>query len=153
MSTDRLALRRTLDGAECSIKRTLDIVGDPWTLLILRECFWGVRRFSDFQTFLGIPRTVLTNRLAKMTAHRLLARSVYQEKKSRPRYEYVLTAAGRNLLPALIALMQWGDDQLGVGPARVVSKATGEPVGVQMITQSGKIIGLDQVRAVPGKKA
>ncbi len=74
MPSDVRELRRSFDGSNCSIKRTLDIVGEPWSLLILREAFWGVRRFQDFQSFLGLPRAVLTKRLDKFIAHGILER-------------------------------------------------------------------------------
>lgn len=146
---DPLALRETLDGAACSIKRTLDIVGDPWTLLILRESFWGVRRFADFEKYLGIPRAVLSNRLRRLTAQGLLERRAYQEEGQRKRDEYVFTASGMDLLPALIALMQWGDVHLGKGHTRIVDKKTGAALSVQIVTEKGKRVEPNRIRALP----
>ena len=148
-SSDPLALRRALDGSACSIKRTLDIVGEPWTLLILREAFWGVRRFQDFHAFLGLPRTVLTKRLEKLVAAGLLERHPYREGSARTRHEYLLTAAGRDLLPALIALMQWGDAQLGQGPAQIVDAETRRPLVLRLLDDQHRPVSLEQVRARP----
>jgi DNA-binding HxlR family transcriptional regulator len=91
----------------CSIARTLEIVGERWTLLVLREAFLGTRRFDEFQGRLGIARNVLQSRLERLTGDDLLERHRYRDRP--PRYEYRLTDAGRDLLPVLIALMGWGD--------------------------------------------
>src|SRR3954466_13822696 len=96
--------------AECSIARTLEVIGDRWTLLILRDAFRGVRRFDDLQRDLGIARNILTDRLQKLVDHGVLMRRLYQERP--PRYEYRLTRMGYDLSPALVALMRWGDQYL-----------------------------------------
>src|SRR5947208_15147507 len=88
----------------CSIKRTLDIVGETWTLLILREASWGVRRFQDFQTFLGIPRAVLSERLEKLVEYGIFEKTPYKESGARKRYQYQHTKAGIKLLHVLMAL-------------------------------------------------
>ncbi len=93
----------------CSVKRALDIVGEKWTLLVLREAFYGARRFERFQTRIGCPRQVLTDRLNTLVAAGVLRKVPYQEPGQRERHEYRLTEKGRDLLPAVIALMQWGD--------------------------------------------
>ena len=100
-------LGRDYASQNCSIARTLEIVGERWTLLVLRECFLGTRRFDDFQKQLGIARNVLQSRLERLVDEGVLERRRYQERP--PRYEYRLTAAGQDLLPVLIALMAWGD--------------------------------------------
>lgn len=92
---------------DCSIQRTLDLVGDRWTLLILRDIFRGVRRFSRIQADLGIARNLLTDRLNTLVEADVLVRVPYQERPRR--HEYRLTDRGRDLSGALIALMQWGD--------------------------------------------
>ena len=91
----------------CSIARTLDVIGEWWTPLILRDAFRGTTRFDDFQASLGMARSVLTARLAKLTEHGVLERTAYSEHP--PRYEYRLTEKGRALFPVIAALMQWGD--------------------------------------------
>jgi DNA-binding HxlR family transcriptional regulator len=98
-----------LDTANCSIARTLDLVGQPWTLLVLREAFQGVRRFEQLQRHLGVSRPVLSQRLRHLVAAGLLERTSYRETGSRSRDEYRLTSKGRDLYPVLLALMQWGD--------------------------------------------
>src|SRR3954454_7175745 len=94
---------------DCSIRRTLDVVGEKWTLLVLREAFYGLRRFDDFHRAIGCARNILSARLATLVEHGILQRARYQEPGSRPRAEYHLTDKGRELFPALIALLQWGD--------------------------------------------
>jgi DNA-binding HxlR family transcriptional regulator len=92
-----------------SIRRTLEVVGEKWTLLVLREAFYGVRRFDDFQRAIGCARNILAARLATLVEHDILERHGYQEPGSRPRAEYRLTDKGRELFPALVGLLQWGD--------------------------------------------
>jgi len=92
----------------CSIARTLDVVGEWWTLLILRDAFRGTRRFDDFQESLGLARSVLTARLAKLTEHGVLERHEYSSRP--PRYEYRLTEKGLALFPVIAALIRWGDE-------------------------------------------
>lgn len=94
-------------GPDCSIERTLALVGDRWTLLILRDVFRGIRRFGDFCADLGIARNILADRLDRLVDHGILERVPYQDRPLR--HEYRLTARGRDLSPALIALMRWGD--------------------------------------------
>jgi DNA-binding HxlR family transcriptional regulator len=122
-----------MEGA-CSIARTLEVIGDRWTLLILRDAFKGVRRFDDLQRDLGIARNVLTDRLQKLVDHGVLTRTPYQ---SRPeRFEYRLTPKGRDLSPALVALMHWGDKWLaedGRPPLVLTHKRCGEPVDQSFI--------------------
>lgn len=97
----------TSNEAGCSIAATLDIIGDRWTLLVLRDVFRGVRRFSDLVEDLGIAKNLLSDRLKRLTEHGVIERVPYQ---NRPvRYEYRLTRKGAELSPALIALMHWGD--------------------------------------------
>jgi DNA-binding HxlR family transcriptional regulator len=97
----------SLADRKCPIARTLDVVGEWWTLLIVRDALRGTRRFDDFQASLGLARSVLTARLAKLTEHGILERHSYCEHP--PRYEYELTAKGRALFPVIAALIGWGD--------------------------------------------
>jgi DNA-binding HxlR family transcriptional regulator len=98
----------------CSIAKTLDVVGEWWTLLIVRDAFRGKRRFDDFHESLGMARSVLTARLKKLTDAGVLERSLYSERP--PRYEYRLTEKGRALYPVIAAMIQWGDEW-APGPA------------------------------------
>jgi DNA-binding HxlR family transcriptional regulator len=105
-----------IENLPCSIARSLSVVGDRWTLLVLRECFLGVRRFEDFQAHLGIARHRLTDRLNRLVEHEVLKKVPYQENP--PRHEYRLTDRGKDLYPVLLSLVRWGDrwmDQ-GKGP-------------------------------------
>jgi DNA-binding HxlR family transcriptional regulator len=98
------------DNERCSVARALEIVGDRWSVLVLREAFWRTRRFEVFQRHLGIARNVLADRLQRLVAAGILERVQYSERP--PRFEYRLTEAGRELWPAVVALMQWGDRHL-----------------------------------------
>lgn len=103
-----MALKSDYSTQECSLARTLEVVGERWTLLILRDCFFGLRRFTDFQRHLGIPKAVLTIRLDRLVSAGILARREY-----RPgRQEYQLTEKGLDLWPALHALNAWGNQNL-----------------------------------------
>ncbi|MGH1502856.1 MAG: winged helix-turn-helix transcriptional regulator [Acidimicrobiales bacterium] len=118
------------DASQCSdsIAATLDVIGDRWTLLILRECFRGVRRFSDLADGLGIAKNLLSSRLRKLVAAGLLEKVPYQDRPVR--YEYRLTPMGADLSPALIALMHWGDRWFAHGdpPTVLVHKTCGTPL-------------------------
>jgi DNA-binding HxlR family transcriptional regulator len=91
----------------CSVARTLEIIGEWWTLLILRDAFLGIRRFDDFQSRLGIARNVLTDRLNTLVEHGILERRQYHEHPER--FEYRLTEKGLDLHPVLVSLLRWGD--------------------------------------------
>jgi DNA-binding HxlR family transcriptional regulator len=99
--------RRSFQDFACSTAQALDVVGEWWTMLIVRDAFFGVTRFDDFQARLGISRSVLTARLARLCDERILTVRQYQDHP--PRYDYHLTRKGRDLFPVLVALMQWGD--------------------------------------------
>jgi DNA-binding HxlR family transcriptional regulator len=111
---------------DCSIAASLAFVGDRWTLLILRDAFRGVRRFGEFCADLGIARNILTDRLDKLVEAGIFVRTPYQERPVR--HEYRLTAKGRDLSPALVALMHWGDRWAveGEPPTLLVHDACGE---------------------------
>src|ERR1035441_10597672 len=98
--------RTALGHHPCSIARTLDVAGEWWTPLILRDVAYGVRRFAELQEDLGISANVLSDRLETLVAEGILERAVYRQRPER--HEYRLTEKGRELLPALLALMQWG---------------------------------------------
>jgi DNA-binding HxlR family transcriptional regulator len=99
-----------LNRENCSIARTLGVVGDRWTLLILRDCFLRVRRFEAFQESLGITRHVLADRLRKLVKSGVLCKEAYDD--SGRRFEYRLTQKGLGLYPVLMALVHWGDTHL-----------------------------------------
>jgi DNA-binding HxlR family transcriptional regulator len=112
----------------CSVARAMDILGERWTMLIMREAFYGVRRFSDMQRNLGIARNILSTRLQTLVRAGILERRQYQVEPER--FEYRLTQAGRDLYPAVIAIMKWGDEYLAeeAGPPVVLRHSCGELV-------------------------
>jgi DNA-binding HxlR family transcriptional regulator len=120
--------RSSVGHFNCSIARGLDIIGEWWTLLVLRDVFMGVRRFEAIQADLGIARNVLSDRLTTLVDHGVLERRRYQEHPER--HEYVLTEMGRDLAPVLIELMRWGDRWLSPdgAPMVLLHRACGQPV-------------------------
>lgn len=94
-------------GMPCSVARTLSVIGDRWTLLVLRDAFLRTRRFEDFQRSLRITRHLLAGRLRKLVEAGILERVRYQDKPAR--YEYKLTEKGRDLYPVIVSLLRWGD--------------------------------------------
>jgi DNA-binding HxlR family transcriptional regulator len=114
---------------ECSIQRSLELIGDRWSILVLRDLFRGVRRFDEIQRDLGIARPILTDRLKRLVEAGVVAKHPYSEHP--PRYEYRLTPMGVDLSPALVALMRWGDRWLvdSDGPPTVlVHEPCGHPL-------------------------
>jgi DNA-binding HxlR family transcriptional regulator len=112
-------LHRTYEGQNCSAARALEVIGERWTLLILRNAFLGIRRFDDFQSDLGVSRGVLTARLQWLCDEGILERRRYQERPER--FEYRLTQKGRDLWPVTMALTKWGDRyEAEHGPPRLV---------------------------------
>ena len=97
------------DSATCSIAKTAQILGDRWSVLVVRNLFNGVRRFDALQQHLGIARDVLTKRLALLVDEGIVERRAYQPEGARTRHEYALTPAGRDLRTVMVALMDWGD--------------------------------------------
>jgi len=125
--------RTRLSDHPCSIARTLDVAGEWWTPLILRDVAYGVQRFAAIQEDLGISANVLADRLDTLVAEGILQRSVYQQRPER--HEYRLTDKGADLIPALLALMQWGDRWAwpgGHGPVRVTHGECGHDVRVEL---------------------
>ncbi|WP_432126006.1 winged helix-turn-helix transcriptional regulator [Streptomyces sp. bgisy082] len=121
------------DTENCSVRRALDLVGEKWTLLILRDAFNGVRRYDEFRRHLGLSEAVLADRLRKLVAAEVLRAEPYREPGARTRYEYRLTAKGVDLWPVLLALKQWGDAHVEApgGPVLDVRHADcGAPVRV-----------------------
>jgi DNA-binding HxlR family transcriptional regulator len=125
--------RTSLSAHPCSIARTLDVAGEWWTPLILRDVAYGVRRFGEIQEDLGISANVLADRLEALLAEGLLERRLYQERPER--HEYHLTEKGADLIPALLALMQWGDRWKwpgARGPVSVTHEQCGHEVRVEV---------------------
>ena len=118
--------------SSCSIGRAMDILGERWTLLILRECFYGVRRFSVMQRNLGIARNILSARLQLLVRTGILERRRYQAEPER--FEYKLTDKGLGLYPAVVAIMRWGDEHLvEAGPPVVLRHRCGGAADAVMV--------------------
>jgi DNA-binding HxlR family transcriptional regulator len=150
-----MAARDAFSFDSCSVARTLEVVGERWTMLVLREAFFGVRRFNDFQRHLGAPRNVLTARLQTLVEAGVLRREPYREAGSRERFEYRLTPAGLELLPSLVALMQWGDHHLADdagGPVVVRHHGCGAPVEAVLACRDGHV-GLTAADTEPEPRA
>jgi DNA-binding HxlR family transcriptional regulator len=142
-------LKRDYDGQNCSIARALEIVGERWTLLIVRDVFLGMRRFDEIQQSLGIARNVLTDRLNRLVAEGILERVRYSERPER--FEYRLTEKGRELNVALTALRQWGDKHLSDRPPRILRrKSDKRPVVVALVPRGAPVLRPDEVETVPG---
>jgi DNA-binding HxlR family transcriptional regulator len=136
----------------CSIARSLCVLGERWTFLILREAFSGASRFSEFRDRLGVAPDVLTDRLATLTEAGVLTRAPYQEPGRRGRYAYHLTPAGEELRVVLGSLQQWGDQHMPPpGGPTVARRArdTGAPLHVGYIDDQGREVALDDVEFVP----
>ena len=121
--------RKRFDGMNCSIAQALDVLGDWWTLLIVRDAFFGIKRFSDFRAELGIAKNILSDRLQRLVDHEILERR--DVGASGARFEYDLTAKGEALLPVLTTLREWSDEWVfgkGNEPVLINHRATGKPV-------------------------
>lgn len=109
----------------CSVQRALDVIGDKWTIQVIREAFHGVRRFDQMRDHIGVSDSVLSSRLRKLVDEAILETAEYRQAGARRRKEYRLTASGRALYPVIIALLSWGDTHRPdpAGPAIEVAHA------------------------------
>jgi DNA-binding HxlR family transcriptional regulator len=141
------------DTSNCSIARTLEIVGDRWTILILREFWYGASRFSEFQQVLGCPKNLLSERLKMLTENGVICTEPYREPGERTRARYVITEKGKDLLPALLGLLQWGDKYRAdpQGPAVIVKhELCGEAIDVTLVCSRGHHVDVNGVDLAPG---
>lgn len=141
--------RSPVELGDCRLARAIDLIGDRWSLLILRSAMYGVRRFDDFQDELGCPRTVLSGRLKALEEGGLLQKKPYREPGKRARSEYVLSPMGADLLPVLIALTQWSDSWLAAGEPAPISFTAGpdkRPAHVAFVDAGGQEVPPEQVR-------
>lgn len=124
---------------QCGAALALDIVPDRWTWLIVLEMFHGVTRFADIQSDIGIPKSVLSGRLTKIVDNGLAEKQAYRDGTARTRYEYALTQKGRDLVPVLLTLMQWGDKYLkdGASAMSMTDKRSGQPLKMGLQTDAG----------------
>jgi len=148
-------LHRDYPALDCSVAKALEVIGERWSLLIVRSVMHGNRRFGEMQGSLGIARNVLSARLQRLVDEEILERRAYQD--SPPRYEYFLTQKGLDLWPALIALLNWGDrySPSPEGPRRlIVHKECGGTVSERGICEScGKLLTARDAKQVPGPGA
>lgn len=144
--------RASFEEMSCSIARSLEVVGEWWTLLILRDAFFGVTRFEELQERLGIARNILAKRLETLVEHDVLERRCYDE--ARGRHDYVLTEKGKALWPVLVAIRQWGDEWVvGAGneAVRLVHTSCGEhTTAVLTCDHCGEELRRGEVRPVAG---
>jgi DNA-binding HxlR family transcriptional regulator len=140
---------------ECSMARAMEVVGDRWSILIMREAFYGVKRFDEFEYYVGIAPNILSNRLKKFVDAGIMIRVPLPEHSTR--YEYVLTEQGRDFFPAYLALKKWGDDWLAEpeGPQVVFrDRAAGHEIKYPgLTTAGGKPLRLEDVEIVAGSGA
>ena len=127
----------------CTVGRTMAILGERWTFVVLREVFNGVRRFDDIKRHSGIPRQVLSNRLALLVEQGVLRREPYQDPGERARHEYRLTEKGFDLYPVLVAIADWGDRYLADPegpPVAFAHRDCGEPVHTEVRCAKGDLV-------------
>ena len=132
--------------AKCGLPGALEVMGERWSFMILRAAFNGVKHFEDFLEELGIARNILSNRLAKMVEHGVLEREPCPD--DRRKVEYRLTEKGLDLLPAMLALRQWGFRYMGeaVENPVLVDKRDGQPIGsVVVLAHDGRALGYDDL--------
>jgi DNA-binding HxlR family transcriptional regulator len=149
------AKQSRLANKECSMARAMAVVGDRWSILILREAYYGVKRFDEFEYYVGIAPNILSVRLKKFVDAGIMTRVPLPEHSNR--FEYVLTEKGRDFFPAYLALKKWGDDWLAepAGPQVVFKeRASGREVQYpELASTSGKPLRLEDVEVVPGSGA
>ena len=145
------------DSANCAIGATVAILGERSTFLVLREAFNGVRRFDDMRRRTGMPRQVLSDRLARLVREGLLRKVPYQDSGQRARWEYRLTGKGRDLYPVLVAMLEWGNEHAvgAAGPqVELRHRDCGEPVHLQLACEAGHVLqDAREVTPVPGPGA
>jgi len=138
----------------CPMALAADIIGDRWTLLILREAFYGVVRYDDMRADLDAPRSMLTDRLARLVEHGLMKRESYREPGKRTREAYVLTPAGRGLSLTFVALTQWGEEFVlrKPAPVKLVDRSTDRALRVALVDDDGRIAAPRDARLVPRRR-
>jgi DNA-binding HxlR family transcriptional regulator len=146
--------RKSFSEMRCSVAQCLEVIGEWWSMLIVRDAFHGVRRFDDFQSRLGIARNVLADRLGKLVAAGVLDKQLYQENP--PRWDYVLTEKGRDLWPVMTSMRQWGDKHAAPHgpPMKVVHERCGhEGLFVLHCGSCGEAVSSRDVRLERGPGA
>lgn len=147
---------KSFSGMTCSIAGAMEAIGDKWGMLLLRDLFLGLTRYDDLRTSTGMPTTTLAERLKHLEATGIAERRRYQDRP--PRFEYLLTAKGRDLWKVTTALREWGDrwDTSGLGAPTVllVDRETDRPVKLALVdTESGEVVPAGRAEARPGPAA
>jgi DNA-binding HxlR family transcriptional regulator len=156
MQEDAMVKRTSLEKAECPVARSLDVIGDWWSLLIIRDAFLGIRRFSEFQKNIGLAKNILTVRLRTLVDRGIL-RTAPASDGSAYR-EYVLTPKGRGIFPVLVALRQWSEEFSGESDGfstLLVDRDKGRPVRkLELRSADGRLLGdgNTEVRSTPRAK-
>ena len=144
-------LPRTYDNQNCSIARTLEAIGDRWTMLVVREAFLGRRRFDELHRTLGVARNVLANRLGRLVDDGILEKVAYQERPER--FEYRLTEKGVELWPVMISMMKWGDRHAAPDgpPMLILHRDCGGEVNERFVCEAcGEAVDARAADARPG---
>lgn len=138
---------------QCPMAMAAEVLGDKWTLLILREAFYGVQRYDDMRMDTGAPRSMLTDRLNKLVKNGIMKRQPYQEKGDRVRNAYALTKKGRNLAHVLMAMTQWGEEFIleGKAPVELLDKETGRPLKLTFVDDQGNVVDKNTATLRPRK--
>jgi DNA-binding HxlR family transcriptional regulator len=145
-------LRRDYEGQVCSIARALEVVGDRWTLLVVRDVALGRNRFDQLLESLGVASNVLADRLSRLVEEGILERVRYSERPER--FEYRLTKKGAELRLVLLSLMQWGDRHLSDKPPRIARRRSDRsPVSVRLVARDGSFVPPGDLEVVPGPGA
>lgn len=138
----------------CGLSAAVELLGDQWVLLILREALYGVTRFETIRTHTKIPKQTLANRLKKMTELGLLSKIPYQEAGARERYEYVLTSKSRSLAPILFSLMEWGHKNILHDEPHIalVDKESGDLIHHAFVSTNGGVVESKNIQIVALKR-
>jgi DNA-binding HxlR family transcriptional regulator len=145
------------DSENCSVQRTLAVIGEKWTMLLIRDAANGVHRFDDFRRHVGLSEAVLSARLRTLVSQGLFETREYQDPGQRKRNAYRLTAKGWDLFPVLVALTQFGDKHLAPGgaePWEIQHKTCGHRVRAEVrCTHDGELLTYRDTRSAPGARA
>lgn len=149
-SSQTLKRRAPVPVSACALAMAAEEIGDRWSLLILREAFYGVVRYEDMRADLGIPRSMLSDRLAKLVARGCLEKQPYRAAGDRRRDGYVLTEKGRGLAITFIALTRWSETFIlgAPGPIDIVDVDTGKPLDPALVDEDGTVVPTDRARPI-----
>lgn len=132
---------------DCGLSATAELIGDRWTLLVLRSIFYGVRRFADIKEDISVPGSTLSSRIKRLVDANVLEERSYRDGSARTRNEYYLTEVGERLQNVLMTLMEWGDRNLRQEPSKLVavSKVSGDELRLAFVDRQGQAVSADDV--------